>query len=94
MNASELFAKKAYKEFDTKVREVFKFRKDDIQIINSSILAVQVCSPFSVDETAKRLNEQYPAGTSNGWQFDAKQSGEKVVICEDHSDRTHRVFVC
>lgn len=94
MNAKELFAQKAYKEFDKKVRETFKFREDDIQIISTNILALQVCSPFGIDETTQRLNVQYPSGTSNGWVFDPKQSGEKEVICEDHNDRIHRVYIC
>ena len=91
MNAQELMDEKRYAEADDKMTQARTFRADDIQIIMSSFLALQVCSPFDVDETTVRVNAQFPAGTSGGWQFDPQQ-GE--VKCSQHGNRTHRVFLC
>lgn len=91
MNAQELMNEKRYSEADAEMAKARTFREDDIQVIKSNVLALQVCSPFNADETTTRVNAQFPAGTSGGWQFDP---GQGEVKCSEHDNRTHGVFLC
>lgn len=62
-------------------------------ILKTSILAIQICSALSEDETLKWVREASPAGTSNNW-CKSDDPGHASVNCADGGGRKHYVFIC
>jgi hypothetical protein len=71
---------------------------DDFRILKKTVLAVQVCSSLSLEETTKRLNAELPTGIDSQWAIgdgDSCKGADNPVACaECPTTHKHYVFVC
>lgn len=64
---------------------------NDLIIMKTLALAVQVCTTLSDEEATTKVNAVHPAGTEHGWMVDTEQG---CFECDDNPGRRHIVFVC
>ena len=71
---------------------------NDFRILRRTLLAIQVCSSLSPDETAVRLNAEEPTGIDSPWSLADKEACKgapnPVVCAECPTTHRHYVFTC
>ncbi len=81
------------KTWEQHLKELQASHSDELDIIATNLLAVQVC--VRRDLTAQRIEELtnlvYPCGTTNGWGINGDIPS---VVCSNDSGRLHYVLWC
>jgi hypothetical protein len=65
----------------------------DFEIVKEGLDGIIVCSTKTEEETLEWLRLNRPAGTSNNWRMDFKETS-RPLQCASHSERKHYYFVC
>lgn len=69
-------------------------KKDDgFQVLNMSLLNLQVCSKLPQEEIETAVNTSSPSGTSNGWRLET-EGNLAPVACADDPLSKHYLFSC
>lgn len=68
-------------------------KDENCEIIQSSLLCIQVCSKLTEEETLEWVRKNSPAGTENNWGLSSEKE-HMPIQCVNNSDKKHYMFVC
>jgi hypothetical protein len=63
-----------------------------MQIVETGISHIIVCSPHDDETTLEYLNEIYPSGTSGGWKV-SHDAEHRPVECFSDGTKMHYLFI-
>jgi hypothetical protein len=68
----------------------------DFEAYSIGFVCASICTSLPIEEAVKRMNDEHPAGTMNGWMLSKdtnfRQGKPNPCPCEDHPE-THKHYL-